>query len=30
MTFHAKDLEELQKILRGLSDANLEPVFDQI
>lgn len=30
MTFHAKDLGELQKILRGLSDANLEPVFDQI
>jgi len=30
MTFHAKDLTELQKILRGLSDANLEPVFDQI
>ena len=30
VTFHAKDLGELQKILRGLSEANLEPVFDQI
>lgn len=30
VTFHAKDLTEFQEILRGLKNANLKPVFDQI
>ncbi|MCF7796423.1 MAG: ParB/RepB/Spo0J family partition protein [Candidatus Marinimicrobia bacterium] len=30
LSFHAKDLTEFQEILRGLKNANLKPVFDQI